>query len=55
MTGHQYLMMRSPLVKAAVGAVLAPQPERPKPSGPPPEAMAKLSQGTHRPRKKRRK
>jgi membrane protein insertase Oxa1/YidC/SpoIIIJ len=56
MTGHQYLMMRSPLVKAAASAA-APSPglERPKPAGPPPEAIEKLSQGTQRSKKKRKK
>jgi YidC/Oxa1 family membrane protein insertase len=55
MTGHQYLMMRAPLAKAAEGATAGPRAERPKPAGPPPEAMAKLSQGTRRPGKKRKK
>lgn len=55
MTGHQYLMMRSPLVKAAVGTTPVPRAERPKPSGPPPEAIEKLSQGTRRSRRKRKR
>ncbi len=55
MTGHQYLMMRSPAVQAMAGTTAKSAPERPKPAGPPPEAIEKLSQGTQRAKKKRKK
>jgi YidC/Oxa1 family membrane protein insertase len=55
MTGHQYLIMRSTAVPAAAGG---PSPDsgqaKPAPSGPPPEAMDRLSRGSQRRKKKRR-
>ena len=60
MTGHQYLIMRSqrPLASAGAGAATAASRPPPKPSesaGPPKEAMDRITQGTRRRKKKKRK
>jgi YidC/Oxa1 family membrane protein insertase len=55
MTGHQFLMMRTTAAQVAALADPSSQQPRPKPPGPPPEALEKLSQGTQRAKKKRKK
>ncbi|MFB3880154.1 MAG: YidC/Oxa1 family membrane protein insertase [Armatimonadota bacterium] len=55
MTGHQFLMMRTSAAQVAAAATAGPPPTRPKPAGPPPEALEKLSQGRARAKKKKRR
>ena len=54
MTGHQYLIMRSRKAPAAQAATPTPTPPR-RLAGPPPEALDKLSQGTQRPKQKKKR
>ena len=55
MTGHQFLMMRTSAAQVAALAGPSSQQPRPTPPGPPPEALEKLSQGTQRAKKKRKR
>lgn len=52
MTGHQYLIMRG---QKALAPEPAPAGPTPRPVGPPPEAIDKLSQGTRRPKQKKKR
>ncbi len=54
MTGHQYMMMRSGAVQAAPAGGPALTPPS-KPQGPPPEALERLTKGSQKSKKKRKK